>query len=60
LLKKQLEENDRQMKLMQQSYEEKIAASQAVVFNLISLNNLISKYTNFYMDNLYLFRRLEI
>jgi hypothetical protein len=31
-MKKQLEENDKAMKAMQQSYEEKLAAAQAQVF----------------------------
>jgi hypothetical protein len=36
ILKKQLEENDKQMKAMQQSYEEKLAATQAMVKKYIS------------------------
>jgi hypothetical protein len=42
ILKKQLEENEKQMKAMQQSYEEKLAASQAVVSDFSYLIFLIS------------------
>jgi hypothetical protein len=46
-LRKQLEENDRQMKAMQQSYEEKIAASKAMVTIYSILRPYLKKIIDF-------------